>query len=129
MSSSILVYDGACPLCRAYCNAVRIDAHGGELLLVDAREAGDLIDALAAAGMDIDDGFILKSGDTYRHGAEVLHALALLSNRSGLFNRITHFLFKSLARCQFVYPAFQGYRTLLLALLGIPAIKETTRKA
>lgn len=114
----LLVYDKQCPLCDSYCQLVRIRQSAGELTIVDAREKSAIMDEITAQGLDIDQGMVLKMGDQLFYGADAIHALALISSRSGLFNRFNYWLFKSRTLSRLLYPLLRFFRNLLLKLLG-----------
>ena len=114
----LLVYDKQCPLCDNYCRMVRIRESVGELRLIDAREGGVVMDEITARGWDIDQGMVLKVGDQLYYGSDAIHALALISSRSGIFNRFNFWLFKSRRLSHFFYPVLRFFRNLLLKLLG-----------
>ena len=61
----LLVYDGDCPACNYYSKLARIRKSVGQLILVDAREGGPVMDEITAAGLDIDQGMVLKVGDRF----------------------------------------------------------------
>ncbi len=86
----LLVYDRECPVCDAYCRMVRIRKSAGALRLVNARDASGIMDEITAKGLDIDEGMVLKFGNSLYYGADAIHVLSLMSNRSGLFNRLTY---------------------------------------
>ena len=113
----LLIYDGECPLCDAYCRAARIRESLGTLQLVDARQPGAVVDELTRKGLDIDQGMALKVGATLYYGADAICALALLSTRSGIFNRCNYWLFQSGSRSHLLYPLLRSCRNLLLKLL------------
>ena len=114
----LLVYDHECPVCRNYCLAVRIRTAAGELQTINARERSDIMDEITARGLDIDQGMVLKLDDQLYYGADAMHALALLSTRSGTLNRLNHWLFRSKQRSRLLYPVLRALRNLLLRLLG-----------
>ena len=114
----LLVYDKQCPACDFYCNLVRIRGSVGNLVLVDAREGGAVMDEITGAGLDIDEGMVLKVGDELFYGADAIHALAMMSTRSGVFNRIAYFAFRSPRVAAVLYPMLRACRNLLLKLLG-----------
>src|SRR5690349_15286722 len=114
----LLVYDKECPVCNAYCRMARIRASLGELRLVDAREPGALMDEITALGFDIDQGMLLKVDDRLYYCADAIHALALMSSRSGVFNRFTYWVFRSERLSRLLYPVLRAGRNLLLKLLG-----------
>nr|WP_324258993.1 DCC1-like thiol-disulfide oxidoreductase family protein [Cellvibrio fontiphilus] len=114
----VLVYDKQCPACNNYCQLVRIRADIGELVLWDAREPGPIMDEITALGWDIDQGMVLKLEQQLYYGADAIHMLSLLGSRSGMFNRLNFWLFKSKRSSQLLYPLLRSLRNLLLKLLG-----------
>lgn len=114
----LLVYDKECPACNAYCQIVRIRESVGDLKIIDAREKSEVLDEITAQGLDIDQGMVLKMGDQLYYGSDAIHALALISSRSGVFNRFNYWMFKSKAIASWLYPLLRFCRNLLLKLLG-----------
>jgi len=112
-----LVYDKECPACDYYCNLVRIRKSVGELVLVDAREPGPLMEEITAAGLDIDQGMVLIAGDRMYYGVDAIHALSIMGTRSGVFNRVTYWCFKSKVVSGILYPILRAGRNLLLKIL------------
>jgi predicted DCC family thiol-disulfide oxidoreductase YuxK len=119
-----LVYDDQCPVCRPYCKQVELAETTGKLHLVDARKSSALMDEITAAGLDIDQGMVVKVKDTMYYGADAIHAITQLSRRSGLFNRVNRFLFGSKFAAKAFYPAGKAVRNLLLKMLGIKFIEN-----
>jgi len=113
----VLVYDKECPACNNYCQMVRIRESVGELQLVDAREDTAIIREITAAGLDIDEGMVLKMNDQLYYGPEAVHALALISSRSGIFNRLVYWVFKSKRASKLLYPVLKSGRAVLLKLM------------
>lgn len=113
----LLVYDKQCPACDFYCNLARIRADVGELVLVDAREAGPIMDEITAAELDIDQGMVLKVGPRLYYGSDAIHALSLMSTRTGFFNRIAYWMFRSERVSRVLYPVLRTLRNLLLKFL------------
>ena len=113
----LLVYDKQCPLCENYCRLARIRESVGELKLVDARGASAVMDEITAQGLNIDQGMVLKMGERLYYGSDAIHALALISSRSGIFNRLNYWMFKSPILSRLLYPVFRFFRNLLLKLL------------
>lgn len=114
----LLVYDRECPACNAYCQVVRIRQSVGDLCIVNAREDSEIMREITAQGLDIDQGMVLKMGDQLYYGADAIHALALISSRSGLFNRMNYLIFKSKTAAAVLYPLLRSLRNLLLKILG-----------
>lgn len=123
----VLVYDKQCPFCDHYSRLVRLRESVGTLMLLDAREASREMELITAAGLDIDQGMVLKVGDRLYYGDDAIHALALLSSRSGLFNRINHWVFSSHQRARVLYPLLRMCRNLLLHLLGKTKVNNLSR--
>ncbi len=113
----LLVYDKQCPVCDNYCRLVHIRETVGALKLVNARESSAVMNEITAQGLDIDQGMVLKMGDRLYYGSDAIHALALISSRSGVFNRLNHWMFKSSTLSHFFYPILRFFRNLLLKLL------------
>jgi len=114
----LLVYDHECPVCRNYCQALRIRESVGRLQIVNAREHSAIMDEITARGLDVDQGMVLKLGEQFYYGADAMHALALLSTRTGMFNRFNYRLFSSKRLSRLLYPVLRLLRNLLLKLLG-----------
>ncbi len=114
----LLVYDRECPACHAYCQVIRIRDSVGELRIVDAREDNAVMEEITSQGLDIDQGMVLKMGGQLYYGADAIHALALIGSRSGLFNRMNYWMFKSKTAAFILYPMLRFCRSILLKLLG-----------
>lgn len=120
----LLVYDTQCPACDYYCKLARIRSSVGSLRLIDARDGSALMDEITAAGFDIDEGMVLKMGGELYYGADAIHMLSLLSTRSGVFNRLTYWTFRSKSMAKVLYPVLRSARNLLLKILGISRINN-----
>jgi predicted DCC family thiol-disulfide oxidoreductase YuxK len=114
----LLVYDKECPACDNYCQLVRIRRDIGELVLVNARHQSEVIKEITEMGWDIDQGMVLKLGEELYYGSDAIHALALIGSRSGIFNRINYWAFKSKTISKWIYPILRFFRNLLLKILG-----------
>jgi predicted DCC family thiol-disulfide oxidoreductase YuxK len=114
----LLVYDKECPACNNYCQVVRIRDDIGDLKIINARDNSDVMNEITAKGLDIDQGMVLKMGGQLYYGADAIHALALISNRSSFFNRFNYWVFKSRTISKLLYPVLRLFRNLLLKLLN-----------
>jgi predicted DCC family thiol-disulfide oxidoreductase YuxK len=119
-----LVYDGECPVCRNYCRHVRLREAAGRLHLVDARQPGPLMDEITRAGLDIDQGMVLKIRGQLYYGDVAMHMITLMSTRAGWFNRLSFLFFGTRVAARIFYPAGKAVRNLLLKVLGIPYIRN-----
>ena len=86
-SDNWLIYDGECPFCSQYVKLVRIREAVGGLKLLNARDGGPQYDEVLRAGLDLDEGMVLKLNDRLYHGDDCIHALAMLSEPKGFFNQ------------------------------------------
>lgn len=124
-----LVYDGECPLCNNWCSRARIRETVGRLHLVDARAPGPLMDEITAAGLDIDQGMVVKFRDVIYYGPDAIRVLTLMSTGSGVFNRINFWFFGGVRRAGVFYPLGKAFRNLVLKLLGIGYIENLKKTA
>ncbi len=123
----LLVYDKECPACDNYCQFVRIRDSVGTLKIVDARENSEVMDEITDQGLDIDQGMVLKMGGQLYYGSDSIHAMALISTQSGIFNRLNYWLFRSKAISKCLYPILRFCRNLLLKFLGKTKINNLRR--
>ncbi|GGX77226.1 hypothetical protein GCM10007160_00520 [Litchfieldella qijiaojingensis] len=123
----MLIYDKQCPFCDHYCRLVRLRESVGSLILVDAREDTEVMDEITEAGLDIDQGMVLKMDGRLYYGDDAIHVLALLSSRSSVFNRLNFWAFRSAKRARLLYPMLRGCRNFLLKLLGKTKINNLSR--
>ncbi len=114
----LLVYDHQCPVCQAYCRRVRLRSSEGQLELVDARAQTAVRYEVTRLGLDIDQGMVLKRGDSLYYGAEAIHQLALLERRSDPFNFVAYLAFRWAWASRLLYPVLRLFRNLLLKILG-----------
>jgi len=112
-----LVYDGECPFCQRYVRLLRL-RETIDLQLLDARGGGPVVDAIVAAGYDLDEGMVLVMGGRFYHGDDCIHTLALLSSPSTLFNRLNKRIFGSPRAAKILYPGLRLCRNLVLKMLG-----------
>lgn len=112
-----LVYDRQCPACDVYCRLVDVDERMGQLVRIDAREPGEIMDEITSRGLDIDEGMVLKVEDRLYYGADAINELARMSSRKGLFNRLASVTFRSPTVARLLYPPLKTVRNLLLKIL------------
>ena len=114
----LLVYDNECPVCSNYCQMVRIRESIGELTLISSRDDSAIVREVTGKGLNLDQGMVLKIDDCLYFGADTIHTLALLGSRSGVFNRINYWVFRSKTRSRILYPILRFGRNMLLKILG-----------
>lgn len=114
----ILVYDRECPVCTAYCRALALRRLDQGFQIINARDDHPIVREIERLGLDLDDGFVLRIADSYFHGAEAIHRLALISTGSGLFNRLNYLVFSSRKLSRLLYPLLRLGRNMVLAVMG-----------
>ena len=109
-----VLYDGACPFCAAYTRYAQLQRRVGEVALIDAREAPDLVEAYAARGHEIDESFIVDTGRAVlTGGAAMAYIHGQLAPRwTGLG------LLTSPRLLAAAYPYLRGMRNTALRLTG-----------
>ncbi len=122
-----LVYDKECPVCDYYCRKIDIGDLAGRLVRINAREGSEIMAEITALGLDVDEGMVLKADDVFYHGAEAIHALALLSSKTGFFNRLASATFRRRSMSRLLYPILKSGRNLLLKILGRSKVNNLNR--
>lgn len=112
-----LVYDGQCPFCARYVKLLRIREQLS-LQLIDAREGGEVVQAIVERGYDLNEGLALRIGGEIYHGDECMQVLAMLSTPISAFNRLNRWVFLQPSLARIVYPILRAGRNLTLRLLG-----------
>jgi len=113
-----LVYDGECPFCSSYVKFVRLQDSFGRLHLIDARQGGELVNSVIKQGFDLNEGMVLVYQNRFYHGADCINILALMSTRSGFFNRINAAIFRNATVSNLLYPILRVGRNTTLKILG-----------
>ncbi len=113
-----LLYDGQCPFCRRYIKLLRLRQSIGDIEFINARNNDNYLVEVQLAGLDINEGMVLKYGGKLYHGDNCIHMLALLSSPVGIANKINAWLFKSPTRASIFYPWLRCGRNTVLMLLG-----------
>lgn len=123
-----VVYDKQCPACDYYCTLIQIRQTVGNLVLIDARDGGPIMEEITARGLDIDQGMVVKVGDELYYGSEAIHVLALMGTNRGFFNRLAYWSFRSKTMSRVLYPVLRTFRNFLLKLLRVTKINNLETK-
>ena len=102
--------------CETYIQDMRRAA--GELVLVNARDGGAVVDEIRRLGYDLDKGMVLKMNGRHYFGADAFSALATLSSHRGAFGIANRALFASPRAARVCYPLMKAGRRALLKILG-----------
>jgi predicted DCC family thiol-disulfide oxidoreductase YuxK len=129
ISNNWLLYDGECPFCSRYVRHVRLREAIGKITLANAREHATLVEEVQRLGFSVDTGMVLKLDGNYYHGADCIHALALLTTPSGWFNRLNSLVFRSKTASKVLYPVLRAGRNLTLRLLGRTRLQPSLDEA
>jgi predicted DCC family thiol-disulfide oxidoreductase YuxK len=127
-SETWIVYDGQCPFCSRYVQLVRLRETLGQVQLVDARKGGPQVEEVRHAGLDLDEGMVLKLDGRLYHGADCINMLALLSTPSSGFNRLNAALFRSPTASRLLYPVLRTGRNAVLRMLGRSKIEPQSSR-
>lgn len=114
----VLVYDKECPACDQYVRVMRVRESVGRFDIVNARDDSPIMREITAAGLDVDEGMVLKMGGRLYYGSDAIHALALISSRSNIVNKLNYWVFRSSRVSAVLYPLLKTCRGVLLKLLG-----------
>jgi predicted DCC family thiol-disulfide oxidoreductase YuxK len=118
MARSYLLYDGECPACRTYVTFARLRETWPEVELLDARDEPDLVARLRAEGYEINDGLVLRLGDTIHYGAEATRVIGAAAGEQGPGRRLVLAAIGTAPWSRRLYPWLNRGRKLLLAALG-----------
>jgi predicted DCC family thiol-disulfide oxidoreductase YuxK len=120
------VYDGECPICTLGATLYKVRQSVGELRVVDARteKQHPVMQEINAAGLDLDEGMVIKYRDKLYHGKEALLLMANIGADNGLFNKINNWLFHFVPIATLSYPFMKLTRNVAITLKGAGKIKN-----
>jgi len=121
--ATYVVYDGDCPFCSSYVKLLRLREAVGPIVLLNAREDHPVVRRVEEHGVVLDQEMALVMGSEVYSGGECINRLALMSTRSGLFNRLNAVLFSSPKFSRLAYPFLRCGRNLALKALGRKQIR------
>ncbi len=120
------VYDGDCPICNMAADLYRLRQSAGRFETIDARSERDhpILSEIATAGLDLDEGMVIKYQGKLHHGDMAFRLMAQLSEPKGWFNRLNKVLAATDKRSKISYPVVKGMRNLMIAALGVGKIHD-----
>jgi predicted DCC family thiol-disulfide oxidoreductase YuxK len=122
---TLIIYDGACPFCRAYVRLLRLRQAIGPVELLSAREADPRIAQYQQQGYELDQGMLVVMSGVVHAGADAMQVLALCSTPAGWFNRCNRLVFSSACLSRWFYPVLRAGRRLALLVRGTPLIGKS----
>lgn len=125
--SPTVIYDGECPFCANYVTYYRLKQSLGNLRLVDARSLSPE-DMRRLGSFDLDEGMLFILDGKIYHGADAVHALALMTSGAGFFNKLNAFIFRRKWLATLLYPALRLGRAVALKAKGAGWIKDTVSR-
>lgn len=124
----LIIYDGACPFCRAYVRLLRLRQDVGPVELLSARDADPRIAHYQQQGFDLNQGLLVVIDGVVHAGGQAMYVLAACSTPVGWFNRCNRRIFSSAALSRYLYAVLRAGRRVVLMSLGIPGIKKLPQR-
>ncbi len=118
----LIIYDGACPFCRAYVRLLRLRQETGPVELLSARDPDPRIAQYQQQGFDLDQGMLVVMSGVVYAGADAMQVLAMCSTPAGWFNRCNRLIFSSARLSRWLYPVLRAGRRIVLRMQGLPLI-------
>lgn len=114
------VYDGECPVCQVGAKLYKVKQSVGTLQTIDARTEKNhpVIQEVNEAGLNLDEGMVVKYNNQLYQGEAALHLMATLGADIGAFNRINNTLYRSRTLSKLSYPLMKGVRNIALKIKG-----------
>jgi predicted DCC family thiol-disulfide oxidoreductase YuxK len=119
-----VIYDGECPFCSAFVKMSRLKSATNQVELINARDDDVIIKKMWELGYDLNEGMVVIHNDNIFFGADAINIIALMTTKSGFFNRIIAILFKSKNLSNILYPILVFGRNVTLKILGRKKISQ-----
>ena len=91
---------------------------GRDRILLDGALERRLVSELIDAGIDLDEGMVVKIGETVSHGDEAVQKIALMTGKRRLFNRLNYLIFRDSWRSKLIYPILKAGRKAFIKMIG-----------
>ena len=122
MQTLLIVYDGACPFCSAYVSLLRLRTTFNVELL-SARSDDARILRFRDSGYRLDEGMLVVIDGIVHVGPDAMNVLALLSEPSGVLNRLQRSVMSRRWLSSLLYPWLRVGRRVALWLRRVPLIE------
>jgi predicted DCC family thiol-disulfide oxidoreductase YuxK len=118
VDNNYILYDGECPVCRAYVGMARLRQLYPGLKVLNARSEPALVARLREEGYDINEGMVLCLGGAIHFGADATRMIAVLARSSpSRWRRTALALLGTAPWSRRLYPSLNRARRTLLRLL------------
>lgn len=122
--ANYLLYDGECPACRSYVAFSRLRTLYPDIQVLDARHEPALVAELRGKGYEINEGMVLKLGESLFFGPAATRMISELGQVSpSRTRRIGLFAIGGAPWAGRLYPWLNRTRQLLLRMLGRSLIR------
>ena len=118
-----LLYDGDCPVCRTYVGWTALRQSHPDIQLIDARERPDLVAALRAEGIEINDTNLLQLDGQRFTGAAAMALVSRKMRADGIGRKVLKAATAPERVLRPIYPWFVRGRKALLWLAGRDQIR------
>lgn len=118
-NSSVIAYDGDCPVCKRYVSFIRLKKTIGAVSLFDLRQASQEEMQIIVKEYDVNKGMLFMYKNEIYFGDKAVNIMALLSTGAGFFNFLNKHLLSSKILAKLLYPILAFNRRLLLKIMRI----------
>lgn len=122
MQTLLIVYDGACPFCSAYVSLLRLRAMF-TVELLSARSDDARVLRFRESGYRLDEGMLVVIDGIVHVGPDAMNVLALLSESSGVLNRLQRAVLSRRWLSSLLYPWLRAGRRIALWVRRVPLIE------
>ncbi len=118
-----IYYDGDCPFCSNYTKYIKLKKNIETVDLINIRNDKALYILMHERGFDLDQGMVVHYNEQYYWASDAINIIALLSEQSGILNRVNKVIFSSKLLSKLLYPFMVFVRNLTLIALGRNILK------
>lgn len=114
------IYDGECPLCANFAEAIAFRKEYPKLEIINARENShpQIMQEIKNRGLNLDNGAVLILNGKYYFGKDAANKIAQISTPKNLTNYLNNLLFQNHNMAAIFYPIARFMRDLLLFIRG-----------
>ena len=118
-NNTLFVYDGECPFCNHFALLLELKSSLPGLEILDGRKNLPLLSELYNQGYDLNNGAILITNGSIKHGAEAINWICTeIKEPSNSLLEVLRIIFTSTKRTSFLFPFLLWGRRFLLTIKG-----------